>query len=105
MQEIQSYAGCFCALLRKQGMNESLFILISAVFGGIVFCILVVLSTMRKNKVWRALAYTVSLIPAVIQARNHGFGLEVFLAACFFLALTWVILHFARKEIGEDMGQ
>lgn len=82
-------------------MNESLSTFISVVVGGIAYCVLIVLSTMRRNKIWQVLAYAFSMIPAGIQAHNYGLSLEVLLAVCFFLGLTWVILYFARKEIGE----
>ena len=83
-------------------MSESLVTFFSVVIGGIVFCVLVVLSVMRRSKGWQISVYAISLIPAGVQARNHGFSLEVLLAVCFFLFLTWVILRFARKEIGES---
>ena len=85
-------------------MDSTLLTFILVVIGGIVFCVLLTLSAIRKNKGWPALTYALSLIPAGIQVWNHGFNLEALLAACFFLGLTWVILYFARKEIGESTG-
>jgi hypothetical protein len=76
-------------------------VLLSVVILGIAFCVLVVFSVTRKSKTWPTLAYGVGLLPALAHANFHGFGYETLLAACFFVALTWVILYFAKKEIGD----
>jgi hypothetical protein len=101
VQKVQAHASGFNALLGVR-MDESIVTFTLVVLGGIAFCVFVVLSTMRKHKVWLIPPYAISLIPAGMQARNHGFNTEVIMAACFFLVLTWVILYCAKKELGES---
>lgn len=81
--------------------NCFMFTLLFVTAGVILYLFCLIQAVATNSRLWKFMLYALALVPSVVHAVNHGFGVQTLLAIGLFLIITKVILFCGFREWGD----